>query len=217
MREYIASGFYYHVYRVSTARVRKEPTSWVRKAWLLAVWRMTSSPVHWWREVQNIDAWFAEELRLTRELCAEFPTLALLGNPSPLTPDGSYEQDYARSLGHLIANSTALESGIFEDYVRQYCDIQHQLWRHGFGERIWNFTFNCGVDDATGRLVLIDINELTRAKETVRAHILDRKWRSQNSLEWLARKHPHLRDSAERVLDEMCTEETLDALWGVGM
>lgn len=210
---YIASGFYYHVYQVSPTRVRKVPTSRMRKAWLLAVWRMTTSPGNWWKEVRNIDAWFSNELRMTRAFVATFPTPGLLGNPSEIADDGSYEQDYARSLGHMLreTNGSVHE---FERYVRDYCRIQHEAWRCGFGERIWNFTFNCGVDVVTGQLVLIDLNELTEDKETMRAHIRNKHWRTQNSLAWLGRHYPTLVSVAERVLEEECTEERLEQEWG---
>lgn len=227
---YIASGFYYHVYQTSPTRVKKIPTSSLRKAWLLLWWGMTPLS-HWLQEVKNIDPWFANELRMTRALIATFPQPDLLGNPSPIAPDGSYEQDYARSLGHSIGltkpfasnptsrtNSTDkkighISSEQWEKYVREYCRIQHQLWQYGFGERIWNFTFNCGVDPVTGRMVLIDLNELTQDKEVMRAHIRNTKWQTQNSLELLQRHNPHFAGIAENVLREMCTEKILDNLW----
>jgi hypothetical protein len=186
--------------------------------WLLAAWRMTTVWT-WWREVRNIDAWFGNELRMTRELVAALPHHQhLIGNPSPIEPDGSYEQDYARSLGHLIrSEADTLTVADFEQYMREYCEIQKTLWRHGFGERIWNVTFNCGVSAATGRLILIDINELTQERHVMHAHIRDTHWRGQNSLTWLRKHYPHLAEVAERVLREMCTEAELERVWGVPM
>jgi hypothetical protein len=207
--QYIASGFYYHVYRISEVRVRKVPTSLIHKAWRLVWWRMVplSRLVY---EIRDIPRWTREQLEQTRGLVAVFPDTALFGNPSPLAADGSYEQDYAPSLG----SDLTVPVDIFSERVRAYAEIQKLLWRYGFSERIWNCTFNCGVVPSTHTVLLIDLNEITRDKAVVHEHITAQKWRKQASHRYLARTHPLLASAAAAIIDAACTHTELDALWG---
>lgn len=213
LMEYIASGFYYHVYRKSDTRVIKIPTSKLRKAWLLLWWRMTSL-TRWWDEVQDIDRWFARELVNTKLLIERIPDKARLGNPSTIAPDGSYTQDYARSIGRSI---DSMDEQSWRIAVHAYCEIQHMLWEHALGERIWNFTFNCGINPHTSTLILIDLNEITTEKEVMRSHIRNKRWNVQSSLTFLERNNPEFKKIAQEIIESECTEERLDALWGCKM
>jgi hypothetical protein len=207
-QNYIASGFYYHVYRVAEARVHKVPTSFVYKAWRLLWWRMVPLS-HLYKEILDIPRWTYEQVEMTRTLLEEFPNTALLGNPSPIAVDGSYDQDYAPSIGTL-----AVADDIFNARVRAYVGIQHMLWAYGFSERVWNFTFNCGVLPHSGTVILTDLNELTRDKALVHAHITQKKWDKQNTLRLLRRSAPLRAAAASHLITSTCTHEVLDEVWG---
>jgi hypothetical protein len=187
--------------------VHKAPTSFCHKAWRLLWWRMVPLG-HLYREICDIARWTHEQVAMTRTLREAFPNQALLGNPSPIAEDGSYEQDYAPSIGSL-----AVDDEVFKARVRAYIGIQQALWAYSFSERVWNFTFNCGVLPQSGTVILTDLNELTRDKALVHEHLTQKKWDTKNSLRTLARTTPLRAASASHLIAASCTHEVLEEVW----
>lgn len=207
--EKVGSGFYYHVYKISNTRVRKLPTSHLRKAWLLLWWRMVplSRLVS---EMLDLDAWIRQEVVQSRIVVERFPSKNTIGNPSPIADDGTYEQDYAPRLKDILAS---ISEERFTEYVRTYCSYQHQLWAVGHADCIWNFTLNCGVRPDTGELILIDLNELSYNKERMEKDIYTKEWEHSNSFLTLEKHYPRLYAIACKETEMRCTISELEKYW----
>jgi hypothetical protein len=87
------------------------------------------------------------------------------------------------------------------------------LWRHGYGEIVYNFTLNAGVSEATGKVILLDFNELTRSKERMATDIESKKWRTQASMLGLRLRHSGLYTKVLERVESVFTAQMLDANW----
>jgi hypothetical protein len=83
---------------------------------------------------------------------------------------GNISQDKVQPLGKALKAGT-------DGYalIDRYVEFQLQCWSQGFAETSFNFTVNNGLD-CTGKLVVLDIGEVTFDKAGIRREIERRLW-----------------------------------------
>ncbi|MES2225055.1 MAG: hypothetical protein V4478_03655, partial [Patescibacteria group bacterium] len=85
----------------------------------------------------------------------------MFGNPAISMSDYSYTQDKVIPLKKAIAAASIAQQ---KEYYMQYIELLKYLWSFGVHEGIFNFALNAGIDK-DGRLILIDLGELTADKQ----------------------------------------------------
>lgn len=97
----------------------------------------------------------------------------------------------------------------FERIVADYIELVQELWRHGVGDTIYNFTVNNGYRD--GKLFQMDFGEIVFEKERVKSEVRKEKWLEKWSYtEDLDEKQ---REVFRSKMKESLTVELLEELW----
>ena len=97
----------------------------------------------------------------------------------------------------------------FERIVADYIELFQELWRHGVGDTIYNFTVNNGYRD--GKLFQMDFGEIVFEKERVKSEVRKEKWLEKWSYtEDLDEKQ---REVFRSKMKESLTVELLEELW----
>jgi hypothetical protein len=207
--EKIGEGYYYDVFELSPSRVVKKQTSLESRLAKLQAWYGSNPPLLA-EKISRLEASARKSITISREV-AEIPELKeILGNPIFIN-DYEYEQDRATPLETILSQKGGDE---FLPYVKEYTDAHILLWDFGCGEVVYNFTLNAGVSVTTGKVVLLDFNDLSKDRGEVVRDIETRKWTTQVSLQRLKQTNPSLHIRTETLLDEGFTLETLNKHWG---
>jgi len=204
--EKIGEGYYYSVYAHGPDRVVKKQTSTASKLSKLIAW-YGHDPVLLAGKISQLEADALDSITRSKKL-ADMPELrAILGHPVFIN-DYEYEQDRATPLESFLD-----AEGEFLAYVEEYIDANILLWEFGYGEVVHNFTLNAGVSAVTGKVILLDFNDLTQRKEEVTKDIETKKWTTQVSMARLKESHPSLHAKVEPLLESALTLDKLDAHW----
>lgn len=97
----------------------------------------------------------------------------------------------------------------FERIVADYIELVQELWRHGVGDTIYNFTVNNGYRD--GKLFQMDFGEIVFEKERVKSEVSQEKWLEK----WSYREdlNEEQREVFRSKMKESLTVERLEELW----
>lgn len=107
-----------------------------------------------------------------RTILGDHPELgSSLANPI-IDEESNYRQDRVTVMGEALRNRSRREAKYLID---QYVDLNLFHASYGFADRIFNMGVNNGVD-STGRVVLLDLGELTFEKERAVQMAATRQW-----------------------------------------
>lgn len=195
----------FNVFSLGNGRVLKRPTSRRRKRVVLR----REYPSKTAEEIEGLVRYFEKGREYSRgNLKRHVLRMApeLLGNPIFLGERG-YTQDKALVLGKYLKSHTLEENKlILQAYVR--CILRQ--WRLGFFHIVCNFATNYGVD-RRGRVILLDLGELTFSKAVVAYRIKKKLWLKNDS--YLACKDERLKRYYAELMDRRLTLEALRRLW----
>lgn len=204
----IGEGYYYYVYELDSNRVIKKQTGLKSKLSKVIAW-YGYNPILLLGKMLSVNKSCRAALMLSNDL-AKIPELKnVLGNPV-FKNDYTYEQDKAVTL------EAALELENEEAFlirIQEYVDANILLWKYGYGEIVYNFTLNAGISCITGKVILLDFNELTQSKERLAVDIKTRKWLTQASMRGLKSLHPSLHTKARSIFESAFTLDTLNKNW----
>ena len=132
--------------------------------------------------------------------------LELLGNP--IFRKNEIEQDYVNVLGSYL-NEDINKSKIWVD---KFIDLIFECWKYGFSENIFNLTANNGVDKF-GKVIFIDIGELTFEKNDVEKTIRIRGW--ENSWSFYSDLNKEIKAYYQEQMRTQLTLKNLNKYWSL--
>ena len=200
----IGKGYYYNVYDLGNGRVRKIPRSQIAQIWQLFAWYFLSlkALLQELRRAPFSSSKRKEEYSILKKII--LPASSFFGNPKI---DGdAYEQDKAVILGDMMVT---LSEDEFLARCREYANVIHSLWKQGIGETVFNFTINAGIDNS-GKLILLDTNELTFDKEEMKNEVVSKRFLRASSFRRLPEK---LKRPVQDIFDKEFTPEKFDQFW----
>ncbi len=203
----IGEGFYYKVFNLGNGRVLKKQMSFFSRVRKLIAWGGVEgiSPFAM-LNYQKMQKKFNASLVGSRELLNVLPQ-SILGNPVFLN-NYEYEQDKVIPLVDTLPYFTDEQ---FFARAYEYVVLQKLLWTYGYSDQVFNFTINCGIDEKTKKLILLDFNELTSSKEKVLKNIANKKWNTQMSLRDFPRAE--LKEHISRLFENEFTNQEVETLW----
>jgi hypothetical protein len=166
----IGEGYFYNVYDLGNGRVLKK----VKSGPALFFGILKKNFGHWriFREYKKAIRQLVNMDELYKQMLQQIKEPWMLGNPEFI--DGiSYTQDKVTVLKDVLHQNSS--EVMFKKYVELYIDHIKLFWNYGCHELVYNFTINTGVD-SNGRLIAIDFNEVTFAKDNAIKSITDSEW-----------------------------------------
>jgi hypothetical protein len=130
----------------------------------------------------------------------------ILGNPV-FIDELSYEQDKVSVVGDLLKDKDLNEG---ERIIGQYVRFIHETWRHGFADKIFNFTINNGVD-GEGNIIQIDFGELSLSRSDVEREVSDSSWLT--SFSYITLSPFELKKHYQELMKKELTLENLNSNW----
>ena len=120
---------------------------------------------------------------------------------------GRVGQERVTPLSQVFKKGNLEES---KKLIDLYIDFVIHLWGYGICDITFNYTGNNGID-SSGRVVLMDIGELTFSKGKVRSYIRDRTWEKR----WSFTKDTpsNLKEYVRSQMSGYLTEEVLENCW----
>ncbi len=202
-KKLIGKGYWYNVYDIDNGRVLKLEKGFLQKV---------RDTYH--LEDKKIVPWLTALLKLLtgrKKILASYSyirsnvDLVLVGSPNFL--DGiSYKQDKVELLGTSIMRSGFSEK---KKLIDLYVQNIVECWKSGCADRVYNFTINNGLD-TSGRLILLDFNEVTLSKTEVLERINSKRWLRSWSLKQV---DPKLQQYYREQMDLLITPESLEKNW----
>ncbi len=201
----IGSGVEAKVFRLNNRRVLKVPLTHKERLKVLKRWYPQMSRVRLNKMAKSSDSEMDYYQRnLVRHVVKKAPWL--LGNPVFLRGH-RYTQDKVTVLGeYLLDHSLAQNKRAVQAYVR--CITQQ--WGYGFYQKVANFTINYGIEKS-GRIILIDLGELTFSKEDVARIIREKRW--LKSWSYKIMKDERLKAYYAKIMQKNLTLRVLNRLW----
>ena len=132
--------------------------------------------------------------------------MTLLGNP--IFGKNEIEQDYVNVLGNYL-NEDFNNS---KKWVDKYIDLIFECWKYEFSDNIFNLTANNGVDKY-GKVILIDIGELTFNKDDVEKAIEIRRW--EKSWSFYSDLNREIKAYYREQMRTQLTLKKLNKYWGL--
>jgi len=201
----IGKGLEFNVFDLGNGRVLKKPTTKRQKRKFFRQWYPNETKAVQEKRLYRAEKSTQYSLRnLSRHVLKAFPTL--LGNPLFLK-NLQYTQDKVQPLGKYFKSHTFSENKLI---LHSYTNCIFQQWEAGFFQKVSNFTINYGVD-AKGKVILMDLGELTFSKAEVASRIKKKTWLANWS--YLKMKDKKLKRYYARLLDAELTLEKLNRLW----
>lgn len=198
----IAQGLQYKVYDIGNDRILKKTTNNAEMAVKLISWGEL-----------NIKKLIREAIDIRKKSIEGLLNLGnidpkILGNPKFLQ-NLSYEQDKVISVEDYMASHTVEEN---KRIIDKYIENIFETWKFGFADIVYNFTINNGVN-LEGKVILIDLGELSFSKEEVGESIKNKKWLTRHSYKTLKCKDKELEQYFKETMEEMVTLSSLDKYW----
>lgn len=203
-RDLIDGGVQFLVYRETSTRVLKVPTSRLWKLVKFIEWG-DSDVNSLVTEVNNMEKTSEESLSGLKSLGVD-DSFAEIGHPK-IMPDNSYEQDFAAPLHEYFETHTLEQNKVL---IEKYINNIFSHWKSGFSDVVFNFRVNNGVT-ASEEVILSDIGELTFSKEEVARHIREKTWLGQFS--YTSLEDQELKDHFKTKMEELVTVENLEKTW----
>ncbi len=199
----------YNVYDLGNGRVQKIETSLVEKIIrfnaIAAKYKMYLHPIH------NIKTCIeaGKQTHASMDYLKKHGKnidLSLIGNPT-IKNDG-YEQDTTSPLGEVLYSSNFVKQ---KELINEYMENMLCSWDYGFSDTVFNFMINSGVTEG-GRVILIDLGELTWDKNEIYELVKNKHWEKRSSFNRL--KNIELKNYIREQFSERLTLSNLDKRWG---
>lgn len=197
----------FRVYRLGKDKVIKKPTTRAQKISLFKSWGPKSKArlrkdVFGAERITDRSIYGIQKIikRIDPEIIAS-PTF--LKHPS-------YEQNLAMPLGKYFVRHSLRENKVIVD---KYVKCMIQTWRYGFSDTVFNFTINNGIRN--GKVVLIDIGELSFLKKKVKKLVKVKKWLTHWS--YMNLTDPKLKEYFEKIMDYKVTLKALKKNWKIDL
>ncbi len=149
-------------------------------------------------------------LARSKILAKNVPDQNIIAHPQFLD-NYDYEQDKVVIIADYFAEHTIEENKKIIDF---YIEHLYATWTYGFSDIIFNFSHNCGIDNE-GRIVLVDFNEITFSKETIRDLVRHKRWLRNWTYGYLKR-HKDVRVYFETQMEKLVTLSKIDEFWQDG-
>lgn len=121
--------------------------------------------------------------------------------------NGSYEQDKTLLLGEVLnVSDFSTQKELIDEYVSNLLSG----WDYGFSDTVFNFMINSGVT-SEGRVVLIDLGELTFNKEEVLNLVKAKHWEKRSSFNKL--ENINLKNYIQEQFNLKVTPINLEDRW----
>jgi hypothetical protein len=195
--EKIGEGLQYHVFLVDEDTVKKFPKNRDEMVEAIRDWETREE------KVENLVEKGQERRRkAVRKLKdSDLPVEELFGITG-------FDGD--KVLQKRMTPVNEFEGKNFEEIVDDYLDLLEELWRHGVGDTIYNFTINKGYRN--GKIFQIDFGEVVFDRERVRQEVKDQKWLEKWSYS------EDLDEEEQEIFREKASEkltvERLKEIWG---
>ena len=200
----LGKGLQYRIYDIGKGRVLKNPTTRFQKFFTLLQWGYIRP--------SNIRNSIIAAERITKEYIEGLQSSVrnlpsyLLGNPF-FRENLCYEQDNATTL-EIYFSQHGLEEN--KEVVDVYIENIIQLWSYGISDSVYNFTINNAVTKK-GKVILIDLGELTFSKLAVIDQIAKQKWLHQWSYKHII--DDALKDYFKSKMRQYVTMTNLQKYW----
>ncbi len=202
----IAEGLQYKVYEKGQNRVLKIETTLIEKIRTLKSWGI-NNPISLICGIW--DAYRVTNYSIKKIKSYKIIDWSLFGNPTFFKKSLKYEQDKVVPLGTYFSVHSSIENKAAIDSLVENI---FSLWKYGMSDTVYNFTVNNGIDSA-GKVILLDLGELTFEKNIVKKHIEDKKWLTQWSFNNI--QDENLKQFVSKCFEENLTSQNLDRYWGV--
>ena len=205
----IGSGVQYNVYDIGSGRVRKIKTSFFQK---IHTFHLIAPKYNiYFHPIFNIKTTIGAG-KLTKQSVNDLVNhlkdidLSIIGNPT-IQDDYNYEQDKVLPLGDQLNSSNFTQQ---KELIDGYIDNILSCWDYGFSDTVFNFNINCGVTQ-TGKVILIDLGELTWSKDEVAELVSQKNWEKRSSFSRL--KNTELKNYIRGQFDNNITISNLNSHW----
>ena len=198
---HIGSGWQFDAY-ASGSDVLKVPISSLR----MSARVLRSYPALLWKPLQlgrKIERLMTERRAVLQELERRKVDPELLANFR--RDRGRYVQDYVRTLEDILDEGKLDPFWLMDRYVASIL----RGWKNGLAETSFNFTVNHGLN-RRGRVVIIDVGELTFSREEALRLVESRFWEKAYSV---AQLPGPVRDYLIRLMDRVITADRLQREW----
>ncbi len=203
----IGEGYYYNVYDLGHGRVLKKRKNTIRT--FLFIFFSRKGHIDFFREFLKVIRSEEKVKELYQKLLNTKIDLYLFANPIFLSIN-NYEQDKVTPIRNKLKHVSLEES---KKIIDNFISLNKKLWTYGIGEKVYNFTWNNGID-SKGNIVLFDFNEITFDKERVLKDIENEVWIHRFSYTHL---NNELKEYYKKRMKEELTEEAVNSLWGTAL
>lgn len=179
----IGQGLQHNVYDAGNGRVIKRPMTSRERVALLKKWsgKKSWTPVmlrRFTRGVERTHRQTQDTIQAMSKLASRID-VGFLGKPE-FIKDAIYSQDRLVVLGEYMQKHSLVQN---KRILRKYRDSIILGWRYGFGETVFNFAVNSGIDKKEN-VVFMDLGEFTFDKNWVKRLIRSKRWlKSQSYME----------------------------------
>jgi hypothetical protein len=194
--EKIGEGLQYHVFLVDEDTVKKFPKSRDEMLRTIQEWESRKEDID-----ELVEKGIQRRRKAVRKLKdSDIPVEDLFGITG---------FDGEKVLQRRMTPVDEFDEKSFEEVVDDYLDLVHELWCHGIGDTIYNFTINNGYRD--GEIFQMDFGEIVFDKERVKQEVEDEKWLDKWSYtkDLSEEKKEIFRDKMSRSI----TVQRLEELW----
>lgn len=206
----LAGGLQYNVYDLKNGRVLKKPKTKSERIALLKKWQdkkeFTVREIKKIKEEADMASELTSRLSETMEERLWKVDIELFGNPK-FVKKSIYTQDKVITLGDFLLRYN-LKQG--RRILRGYAKSVAKAWRYGFGENVFNFSINSGVNKK-GRVIFIDISEFELNKNRVKRIIAQKRWLKSWSYKNLS--DSRLKNYYQVIINKELTLKKLDENW----
>jgi hypothetical protein len=195
--EKIGEGLQYHVFLLDRDTVKKFPKNQDEMVETIRDWETREGKVE-----KMVEKGLERRKRAVRKLKnSDLPVEQLFGITG-------FEGE--KVLQKRMKPVNEFDGKSFEEIVDDYLDLLEELWRHGVGDTIYNFTINNGYRN--GKIFQMDFGEIVFDRERVRQEVKEEKWLEKWSYS------EDLDEEEQEIFREKASErltvERLKEIWG---
>lgn len=202
--EKVGQGLQFNVYS-NRNKVIKKSTSKIQRASKLIKWTpgLLLKPIKLMNEINKSVLIGKNSIDNIRKSGIDLELLA-----NPIFNKNEIQQDKVEILSDYLRRDFE-KSKIWID---KFIELMVECWKNGFSERVFNLTINNGVDKE-GRVVLIDLGELTFEKKEVRNAIKIKRW--EKSWSFNCDMNKEVKEYYKKQMRERLTLHNLNKYWNL--
>lgn len=196
--EKIGEGLQYHVFLVDEDAVKKFPKNRDEMVETIRDWETREEKVE-----DLVDKGQKRRRKAVRKLKdSDLPVEEIFGITG---------FDGEKVLQRRMTPVNDFDGKSLEEIMDDYINLLEEMWRHGVGDTIYNFTINNGYRD--GEIFQMDLGEIVFEKERVSQEVKDQKWLEKWSYS------EDLDEEEQEIFREKASEkltvERLEEIWRI--